>query len=59
VKFNLRIAMNILLVKVVNYFSNTSSSGRGQRGINFKDCARNGRAAELGVIGRSRLVTEL
>lgn len=30
-------------------FSNTGSSGRGQRGINFKDRAGNGRAAELGV----------
>jgi len=29
---------------------NTSFSGRGQRGINFKNRARNGRAAELGVI---------
>ena len=30
-------------------FSNTSFSGRDQRGINFKDRAGNGRAAELGV----------
>jgi hypothetical protein len=37
---------------MASYFSNTGSSGRGQRGINFKDRARNGRAAEPGVIAR-------
>ena len=30
--------------------ANTASSGRDQRGINFKDRAGNGRAADAGVI---------
>ena len=39
--------------------ANTASSGRDQHGINFKDRAGNGRAADAGVKRQGKLDTEL